>query len=280
MVMSTSSYAFKLLIDKNKQTPYVKSIFWSAAGCGAIYMTLYLIAKFLIIFFRSRALGQIPHDFSAKLFYILEIICFVVPCVLVPLHIFTAIYVSRHNSSFQKCDIHIQNKGVSHFFFAGQSKKIVWIFSLWLVMGWIQLIATSSIPIAISLLTDSFRSLAMFSIMASFIICALVCCAVIIHIYEHGPKHTKLIILMLLVLCGFGSLLILAFAVYLLVLTEEGLDANAVTGYIFSLAPVLILAAGAYVVDNNLLRYENKGDSSTENGDAEGARLGTNEKAL
>lgn len=275
MVMSTTSYAFKLLMNKNKLTQYVKSVFWSAAGCGAIYIT----AKILIISFRSRALGQIPQDFATELFHILEIICFVVPCALVPLHICTAIYISKNSSSFQT--FYLRNKGV-HSFFAGRSQRVAWTLSLWFVIGWIQLFATSSIPIAISLLTDSFRSLAIFSIMASCIICALVGCVAIIHIYEHGPKHTKWLVSMLLVLSGFGFLLVVAFAVYFLVLTEEGLDANAVTGYIFSLAPALFLAVGAYVGDHSLLSNETNGNTSTENGNTDAVKLDPdpNKKAL
>ena len=80
---------------------------------------------------------------------------------------------------------------------------------------------------------------------------------------------------MLLVLSGFGFLLVVAFAVYFLVLTEEGLDANAVTGYIFSLAPALILAAGAYVGDHFLLSNETNGNTSTENGNTDAVKLDT-----
>ena len=250
-VISGSSHAFTLLMNKYNETKYVKSLYWSVASIGAIYIALYIVAKVLIISFRSRAISQIPQDFIAQLLPVFEVMSFIVPFVLVALHFFKAMHVSGHVNSYRICDTQKIRGGR-----VGWSQRMIWTCSLWFVMGCVQLIATSTIPIVISLLTDSFRSLAMFSVLATCIICASVALAVVIHIFESGPKHTKWIIFMLLVLSGVGFLLITAFAAYFLVLTEEGLDANTIAGYIFSLVPTLILAAVAYVADNYLLGNE------------------------
>ena len=81
----------------------------------------------------------------------------------------------------------------------------------------------------------------------------------------------------------------MAFAVYFLVLTNEGLDGNSISVYVFSLVPSLLLAGVAYFSDNFLLQEEEEEEekagekeeedaSDAKEGEQEGKKGGVDDK--
>ena len=266
VVIATSSMALKWLSEQSQKKSYVSSLYGAAAGFSCMYSFAYLSWKALLLGLRSRILGQIKDDVITQPFKIFEIISMVVPGVMVCLHFIYALYITRtlrHLTFAFKGVGDKMEKMTNHPFI----RMAAWFLSVWFLMTEVQLLAASAIPVLVSLLTDSFRSIALFGIAGTVMVCSVVVMAIIIHTFQYWATHSKWLLFILVLLAVFGLLIAVSFAIYFLVITAEGFDYNAVSVYIFSLIPSLILAGVAYFTNNYLLLddKDEKKDGEEEN---------------
>eukprot|EP00731_Ephydatia_muelleri_P021388 Em0013g1115a len=136
---------------------------------------------------------------------------------------------------------------------------ILWTFSLWVVLSWLQLIAVSFLPVVVSILTDTFRSIAVFGLLFTTIACIVVCSAALIQTCKDEqsvpmqdlPVPFHWVLLLMLPNCGN----------IFLVLSREGLDADTLAGYVLSVIPTLALATLAYLAENILVSGNDMAES-------------------
>ena len=276
-LMTTSPFALKWFLKEIQGRTYIKSLYWSSVFTGVLYMVVYLIVRIFLLSRRDDVVLHAKGDMIYKLNDNFTIISCVVPLFLLLAHVFTAVSSSKTVPS-----VVIVPKQVQHIIrrFCCQScTHVLWTFSLWVVLAWLQLIAVSFIPVVISVLTDTFRSMALFGLLFSTIACVVVSGAVLIQICRTTQSHSKCFLFLSLAASLCGCLTVAVFTVYFLVLTEEGLDADSMAGYVLSLIPSLALAAIAYVADNFLMdsdeASEGKGKKSKA---ARGFNIQSNKK--
>ena len=265
IVIATPSLVLKWLSTASQKKPYIFSLYISMVGFSAVYAILYLVGKIIIFTRRSAVLGLIRDDVVTKLFNIFAIVGFVVPWTFVLLHFFNALYTSKEATQL----VFVAKQGGggkvnSIASFLGRHRRVAWTMSMWSVMTGVQLFAASAIPVLISLLTDSFRSLALFGIAITAMLCMIVVVAIVIHTCRFGGANSKRLLMAVIVLAAFGLLMTVTFAIYFLVLTNEGLDANSISVYVLSLVPTLMLAGVAYFSDNYLLMEDDTEESGEE----------------
>ena len=167
LLMTTAPIALKSLVKQIKEKKdiksYIKSLFWSAVITGVVYITVYIIIKILI--FTGRDNVKMLAN-GAKVLDLIDdftIISVVVPLFLFGVHIITAIFASRVIPSDMMVPKIMQH--IIHRFCCQSCTHVLWTFSLWVVLAWLQLIAVSFIPVVISVLTDTFRSIAVFGLL-------------------------------------------------------------------------------------------------------------------
>ena len=184
IVIATPSLMLKWLSTMSQKKPYIFSLYISMVGFSAVYAILYLAGKIIIFARHSMVLDQIRDDVITKIFNIFAAVSFVVPWTLVLLHFFNALYMSKEAAQLVFVAKQGGRKGVgkanSITSCLGRHRRVAWMMSMWSVMMGVQLFAASAIPVLISLLTDSFRSLALFGIAI-----ATMACMIIVNGYSH-----------------------------------------------------------------------------------------------
>ena len=253
IIIATSSMVLKWLSEQSQKKSYVSSLYGAAASFSCMYSIAYLSWKALLLGLRSRLLGQIKDDVITQVLKIFEVISVVVPGVMVFLHFINALYITRNlkNLTFAFKGVGDKMEKMTNH---PDIRKAAWFLSVWFLMTEVQLLAASAIPVLVSLLTDSFRSIALFGIAGTTMVCLIVVMAIIIDTFLDRATHSKWVLFILVLLAVFGLLIAVSFAIYFLVLTAEGFDYNSVSVYIFSLVPSLILAGVAYFTNNYLLK--------------------------
>ena len=263
VLMTAAPIALKTFLKQIKEKKdiksYIKSLFWSAVITGAVYITGYIIIKILIFTERDTVMMLAKGAKVLDLIDDFTITSVVVPLFLFGVHIITAIYASRVVPSEV-----IVPQQVQHIIrrFCWQScTHVLWTFSLWVVLAWLQLIAVSFIPVVISVLTDTFRSVAVFGLLFTTIACVVVCSAVLIQTCKANQSVSKVFLLLSIAVCFLCCLTVGIFTSYFLVLSQEGLEADTISDYVLSLLPSLALAAIAYFAEKILLGNDDVGDT-------------------
>ena len=261
--MTTAPIALKSLGKQIKEKKdiksYIKSLFWSAVITGAVYITVYIIIKILI--FTGRDNVKMLAN-GAKVLDLIDdftIISVVVPLFLFGVHIITAIFASRVIPSDMMVPKKMQH--IIRRFCCQSCTHVLWTFSLWVVLAWLQLIAVSFIPVVISVLTDTFRSIAVFGLLLATIACVAVCSAVLMQSRKANQSIPKVFMFFSVAACLFSCLTVVAFTTYFLVLSREGLDADTYAGYVLSLIPSLALAALAYFGEKIMAGDKDSGET-------------------
>ena len=264
-LMTAAPYMLKSFLKGIQARTYIKSLYWSSVLTGILYMIVYLIVRVILLSNREDVVSHAKGSIIFQLNDNFTIISCVVPLVLLPAHIITAACSSKAVPS--EVIVPKQVQGVISRFCCRSCGHVLWTSSLWVVLAWLQLIAVSFIPVVVSILTDTFRSMALFGLLFSTIACVVVSGAVLIQICRTTQRHSKCSLFLSLMASFCGCLTVGVFTVYFLVLTEEGLDADSLAGYVLSLIPSLALGAIAYVADNFLM------DSDKPSKDAKGKKV-------
>ena len=261
LLMTAAPMALKSFLKQIQEKmyikSYIKSLFWSSVVAGMLYIIVYIIVK-SIIYTKRNALMTLAK--GAKILDHIDdftIISFVVPLLLLGVHIVTAVYVAKAVPS--EVIVPKQVQRVISRFCCRSCGHVLWMSSLWVVLAWLQLIAVSFIPVVVSILTDTFRSIAVFGLLFTTIVCVVVCGAALIQTCKADQPVPKIVLLFSIAACFSCSLAVGVLIAYFLVLSREGLDADTVAGYVLSLIPSVVLAALAYFAENILV-----GDGNAE----------------
>ena len=174
-----------------------------------------------IVIFTRRDIIKILAN-GAKVLDLIDdftIISVVVPLFLFGVHIITAIYASRAIPSEVIVPQQVQH--IIHRFCCKHCSHVLWTFSLWVVLAWLQLIAVSFIPVVVSILTDTFRSIAVFGLLFTTIACVVVCNAVLLQTCKANQSVPKVFLLLSITACFFSCLTVGIFTSYFLVHTQQ-----------------------------------------------------------
>ncbi|KAL5470876.1 hypothetical protein EMCRGX_G028922 [Ephydatia muelleri] len=127
-----------------------------------------------------------------------------------------------------------------------------------------ELIAVSFLPVVVSILTDTFRSIAVFGLLFTTIACIVVCSAALIQTCKDEQSVPKTFLFLSIGSCFLCCLTVGIFTAYFLILSQEGLDADTLAGYVLSVIPTLALATLAYLAENILISDNNTAESRND----------------
>eukprot|EP00731_Ephydatia_muelleri_P021387 Em0013g1114a len=252
----------KKIQEKANIKSYMKSLYWSSVITGTLYIIFYLIAK--VVIYSGRSTIQLVAK-GANVLQLIDnftIISFVVSLFLISVHIITAICASNVIPSDAIVPKQVQH--VMRRFCCRRCSHILWTFSLWVVLSWLQLIAVSFLPVVVSILTDTFRSIAVFGLLFTTIACIVVCSAALIQTCKDEQSVPKTFLFLSIGSCFLCCLTVGIFTAYFLILSQEGLDADTLAGYVLSVIPTLALATLAYLAENILISDNNTAESRND----------------
>ena len=255
ILMTATPIALNAFLKQIQEKPniksYMKSLYWSSVITGALYIISYVIAKVFLYHGRNtiRALAK-----GANVLDIIDnfsVVSIVVSVFLLGVHIITAICASKVIPSEAIVPKQVQH-GMRRFC-CRKCSHILWTFSLWVILAWLQLIAVSFLPVVISILTDTFRSIAVFGLLFTMIACIVVCSSVLIQTCKEDQPVPKIFLFLSIGSCILCCLTVGIFVAYFLILSQEGLDADTLAVYVLSVIPTLALATLAYLAENVLI---------------------------
>ena len=238
-----------------KDAPAIQNMFWGVVIIGGIYMGLYLMFDIAITVVRQTVfLNDTVIPWQYVLF---DAISYAVPFMCIGYHAYFAYTCAE--ILFPDDDESVilsrrPNVCCTNVCCTKNNSRCV---AVWIPLSWAQLLATSFIPVLVSTLTDTIRTIAILMLVFSVAVCLVLCLALafkilydrkanIRYMYVGEQKNVRREKLMTLgMLFTSGAVICVVLAVCILALTDEG--GNTFTGsattYVYTLLPTVLFSA-------------------------------------
>ena len=257
-----------------KDAPAIQNTFWAVVIIGGIYMGLYLMFDIAITAVRHTVfinfMIHIPWQYV-----LFDAISYAVPSMCIGYHGYLAYTRAKFLLPYNNKSVrYILSKKPTVCCTKNNSRCV----AVWILLSLAQLLATSLIPVLVSILIDTIRTIAILMLVFSMAVCLVFCLALAFKILddwkpnmdiqeqknmdiqeqenmdiqeqenvdtqeqENVPRE-KLITLG--VLCTFGAVICVVLAVYILVLTDGGMKTlkSFPTTYVYALLPSALFSA-------------------------------------
>ena len=234
-------------INKKNISSATSSLFWSSAIVGAPFTLIVIADKIFFLFaWNSRI------DVHASITCLLLI--------LLTMEIIFAIFRSKHSElAVPRCMGYCCFLSCMCFYFfcsrpnSPSHSHVARALSLWFVMAWFQLIATSVVPVIIVVLTNPLQTLAPLAMVVSTLFGMVVFLAVLVYTcQQHDHSKRCLLFAYSVILVGVFTVVCLVTFLFL-VITAHGVQVNSVGGFIGTLVPSAILSIVTFFVKKKVL---------------------------
>ena len=263
-----TAYYSSLSVSKTQLNSPVVSIYWSNVFIAILADVMIILGNVGLY----AGIGLIGENSSSALAY--RIINDITMASLIALELVVAIITPKNHKLFIP---HV----ITHGFCCCQCakccgwkpgriflRKVIQTVAIWALMVFLQIIASSILPVVIVCLRNPVPSFAFVTLLAACLFCLVIFIAHFIHISGRlrvmDARKKFSAILQAFVFLVFLGIVALAVIVYLS-FVRAGSDTNSISGLIFSLIPSAVLAIGAWVAKSKLLR-----DDEDENEDQKG----------
>jgi len=241
-------------ITKHNGSSATTSLFWSTAIIGVLMVFAFIIGEVVV----GVVIGKVSHIKSPVIFVATTCLLLVF---LLTAELIVAIVRSKRSELVVPRSMGYCCSVFCFCFFCcccrprGQShSRVARALALWFVMAWFQSIASSVVPVTITVLTSSpLLMLATLALLISTVCCFIVFLAVLVHMCgQHDcSKHCTLFIY-LVVLVGFLVMVCLVIFMLLLI-TSYGAQVNSIAGFIATLVPSAIVSTITWFVKTKVL---------------------------